>query len=531
MILRKPYAFFIKHFKIIHLILLLPIGYMIFKSSNIANFFQTLIDNDYLINNNNIAGEYISFFMYLSLVIIIAAGIIIYSLMQEKNKKSMFYIILTMYYVLLFLCTSLVYNQMHTLEQNDAIASTIRVFRDFSKILYYPQYIIAFFTLFRGIGFDIKSFNFSKDLEELELEEQDSEEVEITFGKDSWKYKRKLRKGLREFKYYILENKFVFTCVSVVVLLIIGTSLYMNFEVYNKTYNLNEAFTVNGVIATVNDSYLTTMSYDGKVINEGKYYLAVVIAMANRTNSLIEIEEDNFKLYVDDDYIYPTLSKSGSFMDLGTTYFGGGVRAKSSSEYIFVYELTEAQYRKNYTFKVLDSIVYKPGSLHPKYRIIKLNPEIQTSIEDMGKVKVGSEISLEDTSLKNSKYIINDYSLDNRFDYSYSRCEDDDNCKEYNDSIIATGTNTILKLDADLTLDESCYFYLNQIYEKDFYNNFVEIKYTVNKKQFTTKLKDVTPLDYKKSDRFFEVTKALNVATNIELVITIRNRVATIVLK
>jgi len=38
MILRKPYKFLIKHFKLIHLLLFLPVVYLLIKTNNIFKF-------------------------------------------------------------------------------------------------------------------------------------------------------------------------------------------------------------------------------------------------------------------------------------------------------------------------------------------------------------------------------------------------------------------------------------------------------------------------------------------------------------
>ena len=72
---------------------------------------------------------------------------------------------------------------------------------------------------------------------DLHVSEEDSEEIDVKINSDGYTVKRNIVHILRELKYYILENKFVFACFGVVVVLLIGIALYMNFEVYNKKYN------------------------------------------------------------------------------------------------------------------------------------------------------------------------------------------------------------------------------------------------------------------------------------------------------
>ena len=44
---------------------------------------------------------------------------------------------------------------------------------------------------FRATGFDIKKFDFAKDLEELDIETKDNEEFEVNLELETDKYQRK----------------------------------------------------------------------------------------------------------------------------------------------------------------------------------------------------------------------------------------------------------------------------------------------------------------------------------------------------
>jgi len=64
MILRRPYAFLIKYFRLIHLVLFGLFGYVTYKANNILSFFK-----DYISNNGNFvidSSEYISYFIFVS---------------------------------------------------------------------------------------------------------------------------------------------------------------------------------------------------------------------------------------------------------------------------------------------------------------------------------------------------------------------------------------------------------------------------------------------------------------------------------
>ena len=68
MILKKPYAFLIKHFKIIHLILSLLMIYIAYKINNILNFVKGYINNSV---NPSLSTNYIGPILFISVLVVI----------------------------------------------------------------------------------------------------------------------------------------------------------------------------------------------------------------------------------------------------------------------------------------------------------------------------------------------------------------------------------------------------------------------------------------------------------------------------
>ena len=101
MILRKPYAFLIKHFRLIHIVMFFIMGYLVFPLRKLYFFFK-----DYAMNNNftyteGIAKTYISSSMFFFCILIFAFAISIFFLMHKKEKPVFFYRILALYSLLL----------------------------------------------------------------------------------------------------------------------------------------------------------------------------------------------------------------------------------------------------------------------------------------------------------------------------------------------------------------------------------------------------------------------------------------------
>ena len=200
MVLRRPYAFLIKYFKLIHIILFILFAYITFKANNIVTFFK-----DYILYNGSVGIEmtnYITPFIYIAIFLIIIMSITIYYLMKYKKKPKLFYIITIVVSLLSLLLFINLTNNIRVLETTVLPAKEIRLLRDISRVNYWMLLIITIPVLIRGLGFDIKKFNFNKDLKDLKLEAEDNEEVEVTTNISSDKILNTGRKQVRELKYY-----------------------------------------------------------------------------------------------------------------------------------------------------------------------------------------------------------------------------------------------------------------------------------------------------------------------------------------
>ena len=240
MILKKPYAFLIKKFRIIHLILTFLIGFVIYRSTLIVNFFIEYIKNNYKSSVLlGLGSVYTPFYLFFTVLVIVLLAFAIYYLLKHKNKPIKLYLFMILYYIL-----------------GEELLSTklSRSLRDFSIISIVPQVIFFVFCFIRTIGFNIKKFNFQSDLKEMNYGFEDSEEVEVNINLNSYKYKRSIRRALREFIYYLKENKlFVIIILSIVAVVLIIFLIKNKHINYDKTYSTGKQFTYNDVQFTIND--------------------------------------------------------------------------------------------------------------------------------------------------------------------------------------------------------------------------------------------------------------------------------------
>ena len=97
MILRKPYAFFIKHFKLFHIILTILITYLIYRTGLLLSFFNEYIATSQSVINQDLTGKLFNTYMFISPFLIILGSIVILSVMIIEKK--LFYLYSSYYYL------------------------------------------------------------------------------------------------------------------------------------------------------------------------------------------------------------------------------------------------------------------------------------------------------------------------------------------------------------------------------------------------------------------------------------------------
>ena len=203
MIFRKPYGFLIKHFKFIHLILTGLYVFLAIKVKGMLDYYNNFEAGkvDKLESLKFISNDYL-----IAVLLSIIICIIVYVLLRYKKKPRVLYLGLIGFVIVIAVIIKLAYGGLEEISTSVIERNTLRLNRDLLKILVFFQYISIGVVLVRGLGFDIKKFNFVKDLHELNLDVTDEEEVELTLGNTVF-LQRKFFRRLREFKYYYLENK------------------------------------------------------------------------------------------------------------------------------------------------------------------------------------------------------------------------------------------------------------------------------------------------------------------------------------
>ena len=527
MIIKKPYAFLIKHFRIIHLILSVCILYLVTKTHSIFTFFNDYVKNGYYTFTNNLQTSYINLYMFLSIIFIITLSAFIYLLMRWKKKSRILYISICLFYFSLFIGLLIYFNVFNTILNTTFDIRTVRAYRDIITILYIPQYLFLGFSVIRAIGFDIKKFDFGKDLKELDIKDEDREEIEVTFGQDNYKLKRSFRRIFSEIKYYAIENKFFFAVICGTILLVISFIFYRSLSVVNKRYKETEFFNVNGIVFKVNNSFITDTDYRGNTILENKKYIVVSLTMENTNPGRTSITTDSFRLFIGDNFYNPIFSKNEYFKDLGEGYGKNTILQPAEEHvYIMVFEIPKEEETSKVLFRMIDNVSLFKGELSAKYKEVSLNLQNYFDNETTKEFNIKDGISLEESTLNKSEIVINSYDINDLFTENYQYCISEkcyDGTKQIKAEALGKDIRTILKLNLDLELDNSLYINRFITNNTNFVSMFGEILYTINGEKKTYKM-NVKNLDIETKNVYLEVPNEIKNATEIKLKLTIRNK-------
>ena len=529
MIIRKPYAFLVKHYKVIHLFMILPILYLIYKSFAVMQFFNSFVSNGYLTKEINIASIYYSFLMPLLAFIVVLISYMINSLLKSKNKGHGIYIFTMVVYLLFFIFTLFLKGILNSFETTDIDSSVALMYQGISSIFFYIQPVAIILLVLSAFGFNFRNFEFIDIKDEISVDEADSEEVEINIGLEDYKIKRGFRKYFRELKYYIIENKVIFTAIGIITGIILAIVITLWVISLNRIVRVDQSFTHSKFSISFNDALLSNYDYNGNVIDSSKIYLAIKTTVKNNTKGLLTLDTDDFWLAIGNKYYYPVLDRSGKFLDLAKPYYGEKIGAGESNEYVLVYELDNDLAQVNYDIKVLDSITYKEKEIIPKYKEITITPESSFNIVDNGTFEKGTTINFNKTTLLNSSLSIGDYSISKIYQYSYQYCYND-KCSDSMNSVTASANNTLLVLNGNITLDKNSSYFKYKLSNNNFAQDFMKLEYTIGDKTSYLNVKDVTP-NNSDSVIVLETSNYIKSADSINLIITIRNQKYTYKLK
>lgn len=535
MIIKKPYAFLIKKFRWIHGILFAMLVFLAIKSINIYTFFSDYATNHYYVMSSMLASEYIDLTLFVVTILAVLVSALIYFILSLKNKDRKTYVFLCLYYIILFVYFIYMLSIFQNLQSKSLGIETVRAIRDISVIVSLPQIVFLFIICGRTLGFNLKQFDFKKDLEEMQIDTKDYEEVEVEFGKNNYKTARFLRKTLRLTKYFILENKFIVTVLASIIVLAISLAIFVNIKIYNVSYNENVEILANNVYYTVMSSYVTNKDINDNVITKDKKYVLIKIKANNKTTTNYNLYRETFRLELNNTMLIPTFGLDNKFIDVGKTYSPFEIKSGETKEFIIVFELDNSVNQSEFILKIKNYDYGNFTTLESEYKDINIVPKYIDHDEDYGKLYLPIRLNLDETMLGKTNIVLNSYEIATTFKEKYEYCIEENNCmiNTYIVKPISTGKGnlSVLKLRGTLDLDEDLYMnkYITNL--GDLLSYFGKISYRYRGKYKTASITKI-PTKLKTDEySYVEVPSELAEANKIEIILTIRGIKYTLVLK
>ena len=529
MIIRKPYAFLIKNFRLIHGLLFVLLTFIFIKSIEISTFFSSYATQHYFTNTATLVSDHVNFLVLIAPIFIIILSSIIYYLLSIKNKNRKAYLFIVIFYLILFIYFIYMMNVFSNLQNNALNVETVRALRDISIIVLIPQILFIFLMISRTLGFNLKQFEFKKDLEELQIDTTDYEEVEITLGKNNYKYLRTFKKMLRETKYYIEENKFFVTIILSIFVLSISIAVYVNIRVTNIKYEVNQSIYANTMWYTVKEVYVSTKDTSGKIIDNDSQYIIVQVEIDNKSNMRYDLSRELFRLKINKNDILPKFNLNKEFIDLGKTYYPMTIDAGEVKIVNVIFEIDNKEEQKEYLFRInnLENLY----AADTQYKDIIVIPKNIDKVTDIEEYSLQDNIELDNELFGNTSFIINDYEIKDSYKDNYVYCYKK-NCYDKTYTIKPSDIKKkVLKLDYSLNIDQDS-FVSNIIKESsDIFEYFGNLKYKYLTKEYEDKLDIIKTEHTKNGAIYFEVPSNITEADTINIIFNIRNKNRSITLK
>ena len=535
MIFRKPYAFFIKYFRIINLVIAVLMAVLIYHTFRIGKFLTDYI-NDYIMATDGFdLSNYINFYIFLLTLLVIILTIVVTSVMFVKNKPKKLYLFNLLVYISLVVLYMVDYNVMHDIYDRILDIRVSKALRDINYIAVGVQIVSFLAMLVRSTGFDIKKFDFGKDLQELEIDVKDNEEFEVAVEFDKNKIRRNARNKIRKTKYFYVEHKFLINVILIVFIVVITFTIFVSKTIYQDNHSQNQIFSASEFQFNVKNSYITKTDQNENEVTSGALVIVKVDVRKFNDDEKKYLNTGLITLRIENNSYAITNKYNGYLTDVGTAYTNDNLSTDFTS-YIFIFEIPESQMHKSMKLKINDNISYVRGQIGAKNIFVKLKPLDLTNKEQSEDKRLGDTLSFSGSMLGETTFSVTKYEIANKFKIEYNFCSKKDRCNTSYEYVTPTATGnyfkTLMKVDGTFEEDETMNLEdVDDIYY--FLNKYATINYKINNNWYEHKInsKLVKPKIGNDNYYYIEVNKDIEKATSIYLRFNVRNYTYKYILK
>lgn len=510
MILRKPYAFLIKYFQRINILLLLLVSFVFYKNLKLYQFVKTYLATGIYNPSIDSINNYVNIYVYLSFIFIIIISIILIYLLRHKDKPYASYVFILIANIITFAFFLYTNNYFtYTILKGYNLVA-IRVVKDILFISTLPYYPILFILLIRSIGIDLKNFGFQEDKEFIEINETDREEVEVQVAFNKDRLIRKIKNRFRYLKYFLLEHKVSITIIASLVIILFGYNFYHYFYIENRIYSINESFDSNYYRITVKNTYLTDKDFAGNIVSEdGKFFIIAQIQIQNLLNSSRDFDIEKLLLFVDQEYYVPTTKYNIYFSDMGNTYENKNIKPKETVTYSLIYEVKKPSEKANFLLKYQDMVTKGGKLISVKMKVLDIS-----TFKTKGQFSYPEQAIVPINEETNMTFNFDKIEIVPNVTYHYQYCLPN-SCPIYEKTITATNGYKILYLKGNFNTDTTQEF-LN------FLKKYGKISYTKDGKTNQSNINFAVNGNYQGKHIYLSIPDNIAEADSISFIFTIR---------
>ena len=510
MIIRKPYAFLIKNFRKIHILLLIIGIYILYKTIDVSRFVYDFLKVGVYDYYENPIDRHLTWMMLFLSLLMFAGSFAILLVLRHKKKPWKTYLIPSVCYLLLYFVLKMIggfFNSYTTIIDT----TNLRLSNDLLFAFLVLQVPSLGVFLMRLLGIDIKKFNFNADLESLDFTDEDREEVEISINFDFDAVKRMFRKFLRYLGYFYKEHKmlckFFISCFAIFLIY----QSYLFIFVTHRVYRQGQLYNANGYTITINDSYITGKDSAGNVIHKGTRFVIVEVTVKNNSESRT-LDTTNFHLkYGNRSFSTTEKTYQDEFYDLGTCYSAvKTIQKGEESTFILVYNIGKAVFKSRFVLYYQEKGgIYKLRKL--KLKITNLDKKIKPV-----SLKTGDffEINVRN---KEDNVSFDSYSISDSITYRVDQCKSN-GCVQESQTYQAPEGYKILTLN----FASDAYEAKNMI---DFLTKYGKIIYKDSKgKEATIDINVAVKKNYLGKVVFIKVPEDMDILQPVILKVVMRNQ-------
>lgn len=514
MIFRKPYAFLIKNFKKIHILLLFLCIFIFYKTMQLTGFideFLSFLSYDPYLEPIT---RYTSILFYLSSIAIICITITLLALLRKKNKPWKLYVIPIVTYTLMLIIFVWAQNYFSTYD-GEITTKTARAIHDFIFIGTIPQYITFVVLLIRITGVDLNKFSFKNDKEYLELDQDDREEFELSINIDKEAFKRTSKKLKRVLGYFYEEHKFFINTLTIIATIILVGYTYYYFGIAHKTTKESQVLNANGYSIVVNKSYYSDKDKTGNILEKNSKFVVLNLTIKNNSGER-SLNSNNFHLINGKkDYTFTENIYSNSFNDIGKNYTARKFRTGETRTYAMIFKVDKNLNKEKF---VLYYQEYK------NWKSVYLR-KIKIKLEDVSKINLNEtkntgdkiEFTYPDGNVKELTF--ENVEIKDSSNYNIETCNSNFKCSVTSKNIGVSQNNKII----EINFSSSDYEGQELI---DFSINYGKIKY-VDSENIAKEIEIdnlLTGKEYLGKYLYLKVPAEITTAKSIEVIYTLRNQ-------